>query len=732
MRKALILFIVLLMALGAPVVHAEASADALPPVGDEAPADEIAEAAEVETDAEEEEAPTEIEFPYDELTVGSVTPFTGCFFTGMWGNASSDLDMRMLLHGYNLVDWHTDLGAFQIDPSVVSGIQIVENGRGDRIYTLTLYGDLMYSDGTKITARDYAFSFLLSMAPQIAEIGGAARPLEFIKGYADYVGGRVPYLSGLHLLNENTLSVTIDKAYLPFFYEMGWLDCVPYPIQVIAPGCVLKDDGKGAYIANEDSKVKEPLFTADLLRETILDAETGYLSNPKVSSGPYKLVSYDGKQAELEINEYYKGDSNGLLPIIPRLVFKTVENETMVDQLAAGEVGLLNKCSYVEEVQRAAGLVEQSDSLTMSHYLRNGMSFVSFCCENEPVDDVAVREAISLCMDKDQLTTDTVGDYGLRVDGYYGMGQWMFQLASGMRAYDVEAPAEDADQQTIDAYNETVAAWEAVNMDDIRVYEQDLESAVHLLDSVGWNLNREGEPFDPEKDDVRCKDVDGELKALELKMICPEGSSLNQYLDASFIEPMASIGIRVEVETLPMADLQQLYYRHEARDCHMIMLATNFDIVFDPSITFMPDGEAVNHYNPTAIADEELYRLALDMRHTASDDVLGYCRKWVDFQRRFQEVVPVISIYSNVYTDFYPAALHGYDIASNITWSQAVIGAYLGDVSEQAPAGDEAIEGEPAEADATATEVKPEEDIEAIFERAHEAYARRSGSVVSY
>ena len=137
------------------------------------------------------------------------------------------------------------------------------------------------------------------------------------------------------------------------------------------------------------------------------------------------------------------------------------------------------------------------------------------------------------------------------------------------------------------------------------------------------------------------------------------------------------------------------YYRREARDCDMVMLATNFDVVFDPAMIFMPDGAQVNTYNPTAIDDEQLYALAMDMRRTDSGDTLTYCKKWVAFEERFQEIEPVIPIYSNVYFDFYPRVLHDYDVSSNITWTQAIVGAYLSDaadVEEEEGAEEESIQ----------------------------------------
>ena len=705
MKKALILILALLMAFTGVAVHAEPADEATEAVEaelsgtveeandateaeDETEADHATEAEDEEED--EEEPPLVIEYDYDELTVGAVTPFRGSFFSDMWGNVTSDLDVRLLLHGYNLVEWSGETGTFALDPSVVSGIIVTENPEGDRTYTFALYSDLIYSDGTPITARDYAFSMLLSIAPEAEEIGASLRPMEYIQGYDAYIPGEAPYLSGIRMLSDDTLAITISHEYLPFFYELAMLDCTPVPMHVVAPGCTVLDDGEGVYIANADPEQEEPLFTADLLRETILDPETGYLSHPMITSGPYKLVSYDGQEVRMEINEYYKGNSQGLLPRIPRLIFRVVSNETMLEELAAGEVGLLNKCVSADILQEGTRLALSTESLSFSNYTRNGMSFISFCCDNAPVDSVAVRQAIAMCLDKDGLVSDTVSTYGLRVDGYYGLGQWMYQLANGTQTYPVEDLEETATDAEIAEHEATLEAWDNLNLSEVRVYELDVEGAVALLVGDGWTLNAEGEPFDPETDEVRCKRLeDGTLLALDLKLLCPEGSSLNANIGVNFLDHLAEAGIRVAVETEPLQELLLSYYRDQPRDCHMIMLATNFDVVFDPSITFMPDGESANRYNVTAIDDETLYQLAADMRQTAPDDALGYCQKWVEFQKRFQEVVPVIPIYSNIYFDFYPSVLHRYDISGNIAWSNAIVGAYMSDVSEEEEAEEE-------------------------------------------
>ena len=43
----------------------------------------------------------------------------------------------------------------------------------------------------------------------------------------------------------------------------------------------------------------------------------------------------------------------------------------------------------------------------------------------------------------------------------------------------------------------------------------------------------------------------------------------------------------------------------------------------------------------------------------------------------------MIPIYSNVYFDFFPRYLQNYNISENVTWSQAIVSAFLSDASDE-------------------------------------------------
>ncbi len=627
---------------------------------------------------------------YTQLVVGNTTALKGDFFTEMWGNNTADIDVRMLLHGYNLMEWDSELGAYGINGAVVSGLVATDDEVGNRTYTLSLYNDLYYSDGTPITAYDYAFSILLSLAPQVAAIGGQTVSASYLMGADEYRSGLTDELTGVRVMGEHMVSLTVKAEYRPYFYEMALLDIYPYPIQVIAPGCKVMDTGSGIAIRNQDEAVKAPIFTAELLQKTILDVDTGYRSHPSVVSGPYTLVGFDWetRTAEFAINPYFKGDCDGEVPTIPTLIFRTVSNDTMIEQLRNGEMDLLNKCVSADAIMQGMALTG-SEPFGMSNYTRSGFSFMSFSCERPTVSSQAVRQAIAYCFDQDAAVADYVGNFGLAVHGYYGMGQWMFQLVNGTVGAPVEEPEEGASAEEKKAYEEDLKAWEELTLDDLPTYALDIDAARKLLVDDGWTLNRQGESYVPEKDDVRCKRVNGELVALDLTMLYPEGNTIADVLDTSLIANLAQVGIKLTAEPMPGNDLLEIYYREEPRTCDMIYLASNFNTVFEPSASFNPEKAYVSATNRTGIVDQDLYNLAVDMRRTEPGDVLAYCQKWVAFQMRWAEVLPAIPVYTNVYFDFYTAALQNYNVSESMTWAQAVVGAYMGDVMEEEEEEDE-------------------------------------------
>lgn len=609
---------------------------------------------------------------YEELVVGNPTPMDGKFFTGMWGNATTDIDVRTLVHSYYLTIWGYDTGFFRANPVTVAGLSVTEDAKQYRKYRFQLADDLFYSDGTRITAWDYAFSVLFQIAPEISELGGLPMDLSYLEGYEEYVSGKVPYLSGVRVTDDLKIEFSVKPEALPYFFELYRLGFLPYPIHEIAPGCKVFDDGSGVYIGNEDPDVIEKIFSSELLQKTVMDQDSGYLSHPTVGSGPYVLTSWDGQTCTFEINPYFKGNSEGFTPSIPKLRFTLAENDTMIDKLEADEFQLLNKVVRRDVIEKGIGLVSSGKGYTLTNYPRIGLSFIVFAPDSPALQEQDVRQAINFCMDKDAMREDYTHLYGITMDGLIGIGQWMYGMVMGTEEYPETLP-ENPTPEEEEEYNQKISEWKALSLDGLKHYELDVNKAVRLLDGNGWTMNTEGRRFQAGRDEVRCKKIRGELITLELTCAYPKDNIMAASMEEYFVPFLKEAGIKLTLIPMEMKELLRAYNDRDIENIDMFYLGDDFNIEFDPQLFFLAGDPDAAKEDTLAWAHAQMAEYARLMCETVPSDALGFVRKWITFQEKLSDLLPLIPVYSNVYYDFYTSDLMNYDIIKYITWGDAIV-----------------------------------------------------------
>lgn len=598
------------------------------------------------------------------LTVANTTRVSGKFFTAQFGNNTSDMDVRAMIHGYDPIVWSTQL-EFVTDPQVVKKLRKETDEEGNTTYTVSLLEDLLWNDGTPITASDYVAGYLLEAAPQFAEIGGDTDIRSYITGYEAYASGESEGFKGVRLINEHTYSVTVKAEYLPYFYELAMLSINPIPVDVLLPGCVVADSREGALIRNADEGESKPIFTGKLLKQTILDEKNGYLCRPRKTCGPYRMVSYNAQEGivEFELNEYYKGNYRYVKPVINRVTLVPVKDEDIARKLETGEIDLINKAVEGETIRELFSLVDQGFGRV--NYARLGYGFVSFACEQGPQQFQKVRQAIAYAFDKNRFTREYLQGFGLPVHAYYGLGQWMTEAALG-----ILRPEEMTDEE--------MKAWDALNLDGLNPYNYDLNRAKSLLTEDGWTLNRNGKAFDSAKDQVRYKDVNGKLMPLQFTFGLTEGNKGAEMIAEMLQEAFGELGAELKIVKASFADVLDDYFTENGkRKFDMSFLASNFVSRFDGMTDFYFDEKGTGSQNASKIRDQELLDIATEMHKTAPRDVLGFLEKWVQFQERFNEVLPTMPIYSNIYTDVFTERLQNYYSNAEVNWPTAVLYAYI-------------------------------------------------------
>ena len=628
-------------------------------------------AEEILTSAEEASdpsAPAENQVDLNRLDVANPTPLTGHFFTSMWGASTSDLDVQELLHRYKLVVYDNDLGRYRMNHLVVSGAVTQDDAEGNRTYYIAIYDDLTYSDGTPITAWDYAFTMLLMVDPAILEAGGIPFEQNWIMGMEEYLSGESRVLSGIHIANDYLFSITVKAERLPYFYELSRFRISPYPISVIAPGTQVRDDGEGVYL---DQKL-----TGDLLRRTILDPETGFMTMPAKVSGPYMIRKYEDGKAYFTLNGRYKGNQKGEIPAIPELTYTGADGETMVQALKNGELGLVNKVTRAETIDEIFHLIQEDpDRFRLTTYPRMGLTVLRFMPRSPRVQEKAVRQAVYYCLDRESLVRDYTGVFGMPVKGMYGVGQWMVRLLEGPANYPIYVSEETNSEQQVEEYASQLEQWQSMNMSAIRDYTLDVAEAARLLEESGWTLNQEGEPYES---GVRYKRMeDGGLVGLNMSVKAPE--NMIQTLEAHWKPYMEEAGFSLEIVADDIWNLAETYRRDSLETCDMVIVGEDFTDRFRLNGGYREYEINEGEDTPLEALDDWFDELSMEVYHTEKTDLQGFVRKWLDLQVQIAEDVPVIPLYSNVYFDFYVRQLQDYKVENYLGWGNAIVAAWLGE-----------------------------------------------------
>ncbi|QSX04723.1 ABC transporter substrate-binding protein [Sedimentibacter sp. zth1] len=583
--------------------------------------------------------------PSGSITLGSTTELSGDFFTSMWGNNAQDALVKDLIHGYGTIGFQRETAAYGVDTTVVKDLKAIKNNDGTKTFEIEINNDLTYCDGTQIKAKDYVFSILFMSHPEVADMGADT------SNYIDFVGydefnerpedseeGQVSEVfTGVRLLGDYKFSVVVKAEKLPYFYDEVLASVSPTPIKVLAPNADVKDEGDGAKITGE--------FTTEILEKTISDTDTGYRYNPKVTCGPYMLDKMDQttKIAILKANPNYKGDYNGQKPQIAQIVIKKVNAATQIDELVAGDVDILSKVGGKDGILPGLDAVDNG-SIQCATFPRCGYGKITFICDIGPTQFIKVRQAIAHCLDVPEFARQYSGGYASTVNGAYGVAQWMYK---------------DNAAKIGKEFNK---------------YALNIAKAEELLIEDGWTLNEKGNEFVKGTDTIRHKMVDGELMPLLIKHLATTNNPVSDLLSTMLPANMESIGMSYEQTAVEFPVLlDNLYGDVPERIYNMMNLATGFSPVYDPFYSYNTEDRYMGISNCNYIRDDELMSCAKKMRETEPSDKEGYSEKWYNFQKRWNEVLPDVPLYSDEYHAFFSKKLKNYDADSFWTFRYAIL-----------------------------------------------------------
>ena len=242
-----------------------------------------------------------------------------------------------------------------VEPDLAESWSISADGT---VYTFTLKPYLAFSDGTPLTAADVKYSWERATNP-ILESPTAATYLGDIVGVKEKLAGDAEEISGVQVVDERTLVVTLD-APKPYF-----LAKLAYPT---------------SYVVDED----------DVKR-----GGRNWAFEPN-ASGPYTVYEYEfGAALVLVANDYYHTP-----PVIPFIVYQLVGFNAAFNFYEAGQIDMapLSTADYQRVNQPDDPLYDQLYTVTSLC-----TSFIQINNQIAPMDDPLVRQAFALAIDKATL-----------------------------------------------------------------------------------------------------------------------------------------------------------------------------------------------------------------------------------------------------------------------------------------------------------------------------------------
>lgn len=425
------------------------------------------------------------------IILGNTTDLSGKFRYSVFGASSpgaADQDIEKLTSGLETVATVTKDGSYQWNPTVVVEHEEVENEDGSKTFTVKIADDLVFSDGSPITAKNYVVRALVFSTPVAAQAAGKDHMslLQYVgyKTFSAYDGTNegedaTKVMTGVRLIDDHTFAVTVDAEYANYYYAIAYAAFEPAYLPLWLGEYDVMDDGEGCYLSdgfyekNGDNYVMAAHITA-----SSQNTDTTY-----PYSGPYVVKSYDNsdKSAVLELNPNFKGNYEGKKPSIEKVVYKKIVTDTQLEDLKAGGVDVLTGITGGDATNEAIDAADKSEgAFVYTHYSRAGYGKLGFRADYGPTQFVEVRQAIALCMDRAKFAKDFTGGYGGVVDGPYYSGAWMYKKAieNGM---------------TLNAYSTSA------------------DEAIKVLEEGGWFYDKDGNEY---TEGVRYKKIPGD-KATE-------------------------------------------------------------------------------------------------------------------------------------------------------------------------------------------------------------------------
>ncbi len=259
-----------------------------------------------------------------------------------------------------LVECEVVDGVATIVPSLAKSWDISPDGL---VYTFHLRDDVTFHNGARFTADDVVYTVERMMNPATAALNTDF--FSMIKGAGDMLDGQAEGVEGVKALDDYTVEITLEVPFAPFLANLATPSCSIY--------------NREATEAAGDQFGIDPAVT--------------------VGTGPFKITDWvlNDRITLARNDDYFKGPAK----IDGIELIQVPDENTQKLMYENGELDVVDLSSSTSQLAYFMGNETYKDNLVTGP--EAGNYFYAFNLDMKPTDDVRVRKAISMAIDRQTI-----------------------------------------------------------------------------------------------------------------------------------------------------------------------------------------------------------------------------------------------------------------------------------------------------------------------------------------
>ncbi len=251
--------------------------------------------------------------------------------------------------------------------------------------TFHLRDGLKWHDGEPVTTEDVAFTF--EFIAHADYTGPRYSSIKAILGAEEYHNGEADSISGIEIIDKNTIKITTKEVYAPFFEDIATRNIIP----------------KHIWSQVEISTAKE---ATELLR------------NP-VGAGPFKIKRFVPDQyTELAAYEdYWDGR-----PYLDTFIIQVANQDTAQAQIVNGEIDFMDISSMNDD---DISFLEDG-GIIVHQFSSDGYQHCGLNNRLEVFSDKRVRQAFTYAINRQAIVDNLMDGYGSVCNVPLPPGHWAY------------------------------------------------------------------------------------------------------------------------------------------------------------------------------------------------------------------------------------------------------------------------------------------------------------------